>query len=262
MTYWLAEVGSNHNRDIDRTMRLIDTAADIGCDGVKFQLFRADDLYVRPPAYLAARELPPEFLPAIAEQCYRAGVDFVCSPFSLDAVVALGPHVDRYKVSSFDILRLDLLTALAEEEKPVIISTGMASDSEIRDAVEVFPDSTSVTLLHCVSAYPTKPRDANLSRIRALRDRWRVPVGYSDHTANPLVVGYAVNRWGAEMVEFHFDLDGAGAEYQHGHCFLPDGIAPVIDPHAMEAWDVADDPADPDQRADPTDGKRPRLWAR
>jgi N-acetylneuraminate synthase len=122
-----------------------------------------------------------------------------------------------------------------------------------------------VTLLHCVSAYPTPAREANLAAIAAIRSATGLPVGWSDHTRRPAVIERAVHHWGATVVEFHLDLDGEGAEYAAGHCWLPEEIAPVIARIRESA--VADgegfkgpqpsEISDREWRADPSDGMRP-----
>jgi N-acetylneuraminate synthase len=125
--------------------------------------------------------------------------------------------------------------------------------------------AVDITLLHCVSAYPTPAAEANLSAIAAIRDATGCKVGWSDHTRRPAVIERAVHRWGASAVEFHLDLEGEGAEYASGHCWLPQEIAPVI-ARIRESL-IADgngfkgpqpsELADRDWRADPADGMRP-----
>ena len=125
--------------------------------------------------------------------------------------------------------------------------------------------AVDITLLHCVSAYPTPAAEANLSAIQQLRDMTGLKVGWSDHTRRPAVIERAVHRWGASAIEFHLDLDGEGAEYAAGHCWLPDEIAPVI--ARIRESGVADgngfkgpqpsELSDRDWRADPVDGMRP-----
>ena len=122
-----------------------------------------------------------------------------------------------------------------------------------------------VTLLHCVSAYPTPPEEANLSAIASLRAATGLDVGWSDHTRRPSVIERAVHRWNATIVEFHLDLDGKGAEYQSGHCWLPEEITPVI--ARIREAQLADgngfkglqpsELEDSEWRADPEDGMRP-----
>lgn len=117
---FVAEVSSNHNRDLERCLGFIDKAADIGCDAVKFQLFRVEELFA--PEILAksekhrkrkAWELPVEFLPALAARCHEAGIQFVCTPFYLDAVEELLPHVAFCRIASYELLWHALLIACA-----------------------------------------------------------------------------------------------------------------------------------------------------
>jgi N-acetylneuraminate synthase len=195
---------------------------------------------------------------------------FACTPFYLEAVEELLPYVAFYKIASYELLVHDLLAACAATGKPVVLSTGMATLEEIREAVTALEGAADITLLHCVSAYPTPAAEANLSAIAAIRDATRCKVGWSDHTRRPAVIERAVHRWGASAVEFHLDLDGKGAEYAAGHCWLPHEIAPVI-ARIREAF-LADgtdfkepqraELTDRDWRADPTDGMRPLRHVR
>jgi sialic acid synthase SpsE len=143
----------------------------------------------------------------------------------------------------------------------------MATLPEIETAVATLRNAgcRDITALHCVSAYPAPPEEANLSAIAAIRNATGVPVGWSDHTRSPAVIERAVHRWGASVVEFHLDLDGKGAEYAAGHCWLPSEIAPVIariregeraDGAGFKGPAAAELP-DRDWRADPSDGLRP-----
>jgi N-acetylneuraminate synthase len=165
-----------------------------------------------------------------------------------------------------------LLEACAATAKPVVLSTGMATMEEIAGAANTLKraGAVDITLLHCVSAYPTPAAEANLSAIAAIRDATGCKVGWSDHTRRPAVIERAVHRWGAAAVEFHLDLDGAGAEYAAGHCWLPQEIAPVI--ARIRESEVADgagfkgpqpsELSDREWRADPTDGMRPLRHVR
>lgn len=275
----VAEASSNHARNLDRASGLVDAAAAAGFDAVKFQLFRVDDLFA--PEILARSEehrrrrtwqLPVEFIPPLAERARERGLGFSCTPFSLDAVEVLAPHVDFLKVASYELLWDDLLRECAGTGLPIVVSTGMANLDEVHHAVEVVRDAgcADLTLLHCVSAYPTPPAEANLGAIATLRDRTGLPAGWSDHTNDPAVIHRAVHRWGASFVELHFDLDGTGAEFGPGHCWLPSTAGPLI--RDLRAGAAADghgrkEPAPselPDRvwRADPSDGLRPLLEER
>ena len=271
---FIAEVSSNHARDLDRALAFIDEAANAGFDAVKFQLFRISQMFA--PEILArsaehrrreAWELPTEFLPDLAAHARARGLQFSCTPFDLDAVGELEPFVDFYKIASYELLWTDLLRAVAQPGKPVIISTGMATMPEVRAAVATLTDAGAkdISVLHCVSAYPTPVEECNLAAIETLRDATECPVGWSDHTCEPAVIERAVHRWGAEIVEMHIDIEGAGAEFEAGHCWLARDAERVIarirrgaaaDGAPMKAPTPAELP-DRDWRADPSDGLRP-----
>jgi N-acetylneuraminate synthase len=271
---FIAEASSNHGRDLSRALAFVDAAADAGCDAVKFQLFKIDRMFApeildRSAKHRARREweLPRAHLAPLAEHCLARGIQFSCTPFYLEAVEELRPFVAFYKVASYELLVGNLLRACARTGKPIVLSTGMATMDEIAQAATTLRDAgaTDVTLLHCVSAYPTPAAEANLSAIEAIRRATGCPVGWSDHTRRPAVIERAVHHWNARAVEFHLDLDGEGAEYAAGHCWLPEEIAPVI-ARIRESF-VADgmgfkgpqpsELSDRDWRADPSDGMRP-----
>lgn len=278
-TQFVAEVSSNHHRDLGRCFDFIDTAAEIGCTAVKFQLFRVKQLFA--PEILTASEehrrreaweLPTEFLPALADRCHASRLQFGCTPFYLDAVEELLPWVDFYKIASYELLWRELLVACARTGRPVVLSTGMATLEEVAAAVDCLRQAgcRQLTVLHCVSGYPTPTTECNLGVIETLRHSCGCPIGWSDHTVSPGVIYRAVHRWGATMVEFHLDLDGRGDEYRTGHCWLPDQIRSAI--AQIRCGSMADgtgvkspspsELADRAWRADPTDGLRPTLRMR
>jgi sialic acid synthase SpsE len=234
---FIAEASSNHGRDLTRALAFVDAAADAGCDAVKFQLFKIDRMFAAEILAVStthqqrrAWELPHAQLAPLAERCRARKIEFSCTPFYMEAVDELRPFVDFYKIASYELLYTPLLEACAQTGKPVVLSTGMATMDEIRAAAAHLQHTgaSDITLLHCVSAYPTPVEEANLSAIAAIRDATGCDVGWSDHTRKPAVIERAVHRWNAAAIEFHLDLDGSGAEYAAGHCWLPKEIAPVI----------------------------------
>lgn len=270
----IAEVSSNHHRDLSRCLAFVDRAAELGCDAVKFQLFRVDELFA--PEVLAGSqahrdrrrwELDPSFLAPLAQRCGERGILFACTPFYLEAVAQLAPFVAFYKIASYELLWHDLLRAVALTGKPVVLSTGMADLGEVKAAVACLREAgcLDLTLLHCSSAYPTPLAEANLAAIETLRRETGCPVGWSDHTREPVVLYRAFFSWGASALEFHLDLDGQGDEFASGHCWLPDEIAgvirdlrraPLADGHGRKE-PAASERADRLWRADPVDGLRP-----
>jgi N-acetylneuraminate synthase len=276
---FIAEASSNHDRDLTRALAFVDAAADAGCDAVKFQLFKIDRMFApeilsRSEKHRARKqwELPLAHLAPLAARCAERGIQFSCTPFYLEAVEELRPYVSFYKVASYELLVTPLLEACARTGKPVVLSTGMATMEEIAHAANTLKraGAADITLLHCVSAYPTPASEANLSAIAAIRDATGCKVGWSDHTRRPAVIERAVHHWGATCVEFHLDLEGKGAEYAAGHCWLPDEIAPVI--ARIKESLVADgtgfkgpqpsELSDREWRADPSDGMRPLRHVR
>lgn len=292
MTDFIAEISSNHNGDLARCRRLIAEAARVGCTSVKFQLFRIDRLFAPEILRVSADhrrrrrwELPLRFLPELSAAARDAGLRFGCTPFDLEAVDELAPHVDFLKVASYELPWLDLVHACAATSLPLVVSTGMADAGEAWAAVEAALESgcRDLTMLHCVSRYPVPEHDCNLAAIGTLREMMAAnfatdwpevafKAGWSDHSVSPGVIGRAVRHWAADAVEFHFDLEGRGAEFGGGHCWLPATIEPVIaggfapvSPGCDGTGRIAPLPEDlPERawRADPSDGLRPTLAVR
>lgn len=280
---FVAEVSSNHHQDLSRCLAFVEAAARIGCSAVKFQLFKIDQLFA--PEVLATSEqhrnrrqweLPEAFIAPIAQACKDHNVQFCCTPFYLDAVQELQSFVDFYKIASYELLWDELLIACAATKKPLVLSTGMATLEEIDHAVAVILQGgcEDLTLLHCVSAYPTPVAACNLAAIASMKSRYDCKVGWSDHSVSTAVVSRAVQHWQADMIEFHLDLDGKGEEYASGHCWLPDEMKNLIDglatgqatEHMSELLSAdgdgvkhfaTEEQADRNWRADPVDGLRP-----
>lgn len=273
-TQFIAEVSSNHHRDLDRCFEFIDTAARIGCDAVKFQLFKIDQLFA--PEILAKSEthrkrkdweLPTAFLPELAKRSHHNGIKFACTPFYLDAVAELEPYIDIYKIASYELLWDDLIRECVRTGKPLILSTGMATLPEIQHAVDTARDAgcAELTLLHCISGYPTPPHECNLAAIQTLRTACGCAVGWSDHSVSPAVLYRAIHAWGASTIEFHLDLEGEGEEFATGHCWLPAQMQAVIDTIKIgltadgdgDKQPAPSELADRNWRAEPQDGLRP-----
>jgi len=277
---FIAEVSSNHARDLERALRFVDRAAEIGCDGVKFQLFRIDELFapeiLKQSASHRARkdwELPEEFLAPLSRRCHELGIEFACTPFYLEAVEILAPFVDFMKIASYELLWDDLLVACARTGLPLALSTGMATLDEVRHATRVIEahGGRDLSLLHCVSGYPAPAREANLRAIdtlAGLADEFSdltLRVGWSDHTVEAGVIHRAIHAHDSQMIEFHLDLEGDGAEFEAGHCWLPDEMKQTIDHIRVglssegsgEKRPTGIEQSERAWRADPSDGLRP-----
>tara|TARA_Y100001968_G_C19375867_1_gene727615 strand:- start:1127 stop:1582 length:456 start_codon:yes stop_codon:yes gene_type:complete len=139
---------------------------------------------------------------------------------------------------------------------------------EIKEAVEVSKKygCSDLSLLHCISGYPTPLDQCNLAAIKTLRESTNVnQIGWSDHSVSPIVLNRAINHWGASIVEFHLDLEGEGEEFKSGHCWLPEQIKPIIESVKLskqidgtgDKGPVDIEKKERDWRADPKDGLRP-----
>lgn len=212
----IAEIGANHEGSLDDAKRLIEAAARCGADAVKFQTYRADKIVAaseaRRRAHFRRLELPDADFQTLAQVAVEQGVVFLSTPFDVDSADLLDPLMPAFKIASGDLTATPLLAHVARKGKPIILSTGMASLEEIADAIctveETSPlgDKAPLALLHCVSAYPTPDRQANLNAIPYLRDRTGRLVGYSDHTLG-IEACLAAVALGARIIEKHFTFD-------------------------------------------------------
>ena len=213
MTYIIAEIGVNHNGDIGQAFRLMEAAKEAGADAVKFQLF--DSLKLWGDERVRDLELDQSEITSLKWKADSMGIDFLCTPFdreSLAFLVMLG--VKQIKVASGMLRKHGFLDAVRETQLPVILSTGMATLSEIQETLNAlghnFPArySAPITILHCTSAYPCPLEDVNLRALDAYLHQWgsRCRIGYSDHTSGITVAIAAVAR-GATVIEKHLTLD-------------------------------------------------------
>lgn len=277
---FVAEVSSNHNQDLNRSLRFVEVAAECGFDAVKFQLFKVEELFSeearRYKPELENRrgwELPFSFIPILSKRSHELGMEFSCTPFYLDAVGELEPYVDFYKIASYELLWTDLSLACASTNKPLVISTGMADLSEIGLTVDLLNDKfpeIDLTILHAVSSYPAPVDQCNLLAIKQMHEIFSVPTGWSDHTVSEGVINAAVFMANASMIEMHIDLEGKGFEFESDHCWLPDKAKSLISSiregeSAFGNGKKSPVPAEiPDRiwRADPSDGLRPFISKR
>ena len=220
----IAEIGINHNGDLQIAKELIDVAANCGVDAVKFQKRTIDRVYTR--AFLdSPRESPwgstqrdqkegLEFQTAefkeIDHYCRKKNIDWFASTWDLESQIFMRQFDLKYnKIASAMIVYEDLLQAVAEEKRHTFISTGMSTVEQIDRAVEIFKNADCpFELMHCVSTYPMEDEDANLKRIVTLRDRYQCKVGYSGHEVG-LAVSYAAAAMGISSLERHITLSRA-----------------------------------------------------
>jgi N,N'-diacetyllegionaminate synthase len=245
----IAEAGVNHNGDLSLALRLCDAARAAGADAVKFQTFRAEDLVVpgAPTAQYQARETGQQDQFALLQQlelsldqhqaiqahCKKIGIEFFSTPFSVPAVdMLVGLGVARIKLSSGELTHRALVERAAATRLPLLVSTGMASMDEIREAlgwiVAARGDLQEVTVLHCTSAYPAPDSALNLQAIRSMQSDLGLPIGYSDHSLGSEAALAAV-AMGATVIEKHLTLDRSLPGPDHSASLEPEQFKQMVD---------------------------------
>jgi len=241
----VGEIGSNfrsgkpdHKKDLERARALIDVAAQAGADAVKFQLFRSSELYAAHAGkssylkeagieediseLLASLEFPEEFLTELALYTRQKGIEWMCTPFSLQAFDLVDPLVQRHKIASYELTFTPLIEAAAKSKKPLFLSTGAATVEEIEWAVKTYREAggEALTLLHCTAAYPAPDRALNLQSIPFLRECFALPVGLSDHSMGLEAPLMAV-ALGATALEKHITLSRSLKGPDHAFAMEP-----------------------------------------
>lgn len=234
--YIIAEAGVNHEGDLEKAKLMISQASRAGADAIKFQTYKAEKLASKySPAYWDTAQEPTrnqyelfkkydkfwkkeyEELASYARKC---GIDFLSTPFDIEAVDFLEPLVPAYKIASADITNIPLLKYVARKGKPIILSTGASSISEIWKAIEVIREegNDQIILLHCVLNYPTPYENANLGMIADMRKKFSgYIIGYSDHTLPMKEVLATAWLLGAQVIEKHFTYDKTLPGNDHYH---------------------------------------------
>lgn len=243
----IAEVGINHNGEMDMARSLIDAAINAGADAVKFQSFIVEELVTAsaPKAeyqegstgesqqeMLKPYELTPEQHRELQTYCEKQGITFLSTPFDSKSLALLDDlDVAAIKVGSGELTNTPFLREIAEQGRPMIVSTGMSSMNEVEIAVEAIRDTSAdvpLALLHCVSLYPTNVDLANLRAMQTMNDRFDVPIGFSDHTTQVEIPGIAV-AMGASIVEKHLTLDRSLPGPDHEASLEPDELDRAVD---------------------------------
>ncbi len=245
--YVIAEAGVNHNGNIEIAKEMVDRAVEAGADAVKFQTFKADKLVCKKAekaayqkAGTAAEESQYEMLKKLElsermhmdlmEYCDKKRIRFLSTPFDTDSLrllVELG--IPIIKIPSGEITNLPYLKAVARTGKEVLLSTGMSSLAEVREAVWLLKKNGTrkITVLHCNTQYPTPMEDVNLNAMLTIRNELHVPVGYSDHSEG-IEVAIAAAALGAEVIEKHFTLDRGMEGPDHKASMEPSGLKQMI----------------------------------
>lgn len=246
--YIVAEVGINHNGDMELAKRMIESAAECGANAVKFQNYITEDFISNSDLIHSYKEgaavktesqyemfkryeLNFDHLKQLALHCEKVGVEFFSTPTSQAGVDVLSKLGVRILKNGSDYLGdFSLLRAMAKTGLPTVISTGMATLSEIDDAVREFKSAggKEIVILHCTSLYPTPPEHVHLRKISALKSCFQVPVGFSDHSDGPMCAIGAVVL-GACMIEKHFTIDKSLVGPDHVFSADPKELKTMVD---------------------------------
>lgn len=242
--YVIAEIGLNHQGDLDMARVLIDRAVDAGADAVKFQKRSLKALYKKGILdhineqenalnyllnHIVKCELTEEQITALHAHAARRGVDFLCTPWDSPSLHFLDTlNMPAHKIGSPDMFNLPLIAEMSKLKRPLIISTGMSYVSEIDLLIDFLSKTRAqYILLHCNSTYPSPYHDINLNFLKVLQEKSRFPVGYSGHEQGVTVCAAAV-ALGARVIEKHITLDRALPGPDHKASLLPDEFHDLV----------------------------------
>ena len=221
----IAEIGGNHEGDFAYAIRLTDLAIESGADVIKFQLYRGESLVspVEAPdrySHFQRFELTQDQHIALAQRCIAAGKQYLASVWDLQMLDWIDPYLPFYKIGSGDLTAYSLLKAFAERGKPIVLSTGLASLSDVLGAVQFiqsinakYRDPNQLAILQCTSMYPNADSDVNLAVMDTLRSETGLSIGYSDHSIGDFALTIAAAR-GAQVLEFHFTDTRVGKTFR------------------------------------------------
>ena len=244
----IAEAGVNHNGNLDNALQMVEVAKQAGADYIKFQTFKADCLVTsegKTADYqknncdadsqlemLRNLELSFDDFKTIALYCKELEIGFLSTPFDKESIKFLASlGVDFMKIPSGEITNLPYLRAVASTGIPAIISTGMSTNDDIANALDIFfkagYTSEKLTLLHCTTEYPTPMADVNLKAMVSMREMFGIPTGYSDHTPG-IEIPVAATALGAVVIEKHFTLSRMLPGPDHAASLEPNELAKMI----------------------------------
>jgi len=246
-TYIIAEAGVNHNGSLRLAKEMVDKAKEAGVDCIKFQTFVSKNIVSKSASkaeyqkqqtnstesqleMLSKLELSFDDFIELKEYCKVREIEFLSTAFDFDSIDFLNSLSMRiWKIPSGEITNLPYLIKIAKTHKPVILSTGMSTIEEIGEAIAVLKanGSLDISILHCTTEYPAPYADVNLKAIDTLRQKFNLPVGYSDHT-NGIEVSIAAVAMGATVIEKHFTLDRNMEGPDHKASLEPDELKVMV----------------------------------
>ena len=246
--YLIAEIGVNHNGNLELAKKMIFEAKKAGANAVKFQTFTATSLVSENTPKVAYQidttspdqshfemikelELSKENHIALFDYCKSLDIEFLSTPYDVESanfLIDLG--VNLFKTASADIIDYHLHEFIASTGKPTLIATGMASLLEIEKVLEIYKskNNDNILLLHCVSNYPCSDYSINLRAMKKLKDIFNIPVGYSDHSIGSLAASLSI-AFGAKVIEKHFTLDKSLSGPDHKASSTPEEFKELVD---------------------------------
>lgn len=250
-TFVIAEAGSNwkcgtFEQDLEQAKKLIKIAAKAKADAVKFQTFKPDTLYAANAGisdYLSKSginesmndmfdqlSMPYEMIPELAKYCKQEQIMFMSTPFSVNDAKEIDPFVGAHKIASYEINHVRLIEFLSKTQKPLLISTGASSYTEIDFAVELARKNKNnkIVLLQCTAKYPAPLESLNLSVIPQMKLKYNLPVGLSDHSTHPIIGPLIAVGYGASVVEKHFTIDRNLPGPDHKFALIPEELEYMI----------------------------------
>ena len=253
----IAEIGSVHDGSFGNACKLVEAAAACGASVVKFQAHfaQAETLRDAPsPSYFKGEPRfeyfhrtafdKAQYLDLIA-LCTELSVQFLCSPFSMEAVDFLEDvGVNSYKIPSGEVSNIPLLEHLNQTNKPVILSSGMSNWKELDQAVQVLANGETLGIMQCTSAYPCPPEHVGLNIIGDMIDRYKLPVGFSDHT-NGCAAAFAAAATGATFIEKHFTFSRLMYGSDAANAMEPDDFK-IFTQGIKDIWAMLDSPVNKD----------------
>ena len=251
-TFVIAEAGSNwkvgsYNEDLKRAKKLIKIASQSGADAIKFQVFRANTVYVSDAGnsdYLEKSgikksinkifqeaEMPYEMLPELLNYCKKQHIKLMATAFSVEDARAINKYVKIHKVASYEINHIRLLEYLAKTKKPIILSTGASNYDEIDFAVNILKKYhvKEYALLQCTAKYPAPLESLNLLTIPEMKKRYKISIGLSDHSLDPIIGPMIAVGLGARIIEKHFTLDKNLAGPDHRFALEPVELKKMVE---------------------------------
>jgi len=231
--YFIADIGANHNGELSLAKKMINELNDIGCDAAKFQSWTKHSLFSKgfynensqfvDKEFGTLEEMVEKFSlskndhTVLNDYCQGLNISFCSSAFSYEEADMLEEFgVPFFKIASMDLNNIPLLDYIAKKNKPIILSTGMGTMTEIDNAVNSIysQNNTEIILLHCVSIYPPEDKIVNLKNIKLLIDTFNLPVGFSDHTIGTSLTLAAISL-GAKVIEKHYTFDKTYPGWDH-----------------------------------------------